>query len=283
MGALGDLLLDPFRPAYMQRALVEILILAIPSGILGSWVVMRRLAFLSHALGHVTFPALVVAYLAGWSIFGTALAASVVAAVALGVLAERRELADGVAVGVVLSASVALGAVLVSAIATPGVGAGTLLFGSLLSVDDGDIARSAVVAVASLAVGAGLGRQLMAATFDPAHARAAGLRLRTLDVLLLATLAAAVSVAVTIVGSLMLSGLVLVPAATARLLTSRRTTLQLAATVLAALDGVVGLWLAVRLDAPPGACVALVAVGGLVLVAAATEAVRYRARRSAWG
>lgn len=244
----------------MQRALWEILLLSVPAGVLGAWVVMRRLAFMSHALGHVTFPAVVVAYLAGWSVFGVALSTTIAVVLALALLARRVELGDGVAVAVVLSTMTALGALLVSNIADPGVGADSILFGSLLALDGADVARTAVVALVALAVGTGLGRPLLAATFDRDLARSAPLPVVALEGALLVALAATVSVAVSIVGSLMLSAVVLVPAATARTLSRRWWTLQIAGVALAATTGVVGLWLSVRLDAPPGACIAVVAV-----------------------
>jgi ABC-type Mn2+/Zn2+ transport system permease subunit len=271
-----DFFVGPFEPVYMRRALVEVVLLSIASGVLGSWVVLRRLAFLSHALGHATFPALVVAYIAGWSIFGTALATSIVVAIGIGLLSTRPELADGVAVGVVLSAGVAVGAVLVSNVTDPGVGANTILFGSLLALDDADLWRSGVAAALALAVGAGLGRSLLAATFDRPQARSMGLPVNLLDILLLCALAVTVSVAVSIVGSLMLSGLILIPAAAARLVTRRLRSLQVVATGLCMGAGVVGLWGSVRLDAPPGACIALAALLVLALVAAVSSAASTR-------
>ena len=267
----------------MQRALVEVILLSVASGVLGSWVVLRRLAFMSHALGHATFPALVVAYIAGWSIFGTALATSLAVAVGIGALSTRPELSDGVAVGVVLSAGVAVGAVLVSNVTDPGVGANTILFGSLLTLDDADLWRSGAAAALALAVGAGLGRSLLVATFDRPQARVSGIPVGALDTLLLCALANTVAVAVSIVGSLMLSGLILIPAAAARLVTRRLRALQLAATGLCLCASLGGLWLSVRLDAPPGACIAVAALVLLAVVAAIQATGGVKRLSPTWG
>src|SRR5262245_7383601 len=272
MADLWSYLADPFAPAFMQRALAEVLLLAIPAGLLGAWVVLRGLAFFAHALGHATFPALVVAYLAGWSVFGAAFVASLALALALSRLGERPELAEGVAVAVLLSAAVAVGAILVSDVTDPGVGANTLLFGSLLAVADADVARSGIVAGVTLVVALVAGRAWLAIALDRGTARAAALPVRSLDAALLVLLAAAVAVSVSIVGSLMITGLFLVPAATARLLTRRLWSLQGLAVALAAVEGVVGLWIAFRLDAPPGACIAALAAAAFVAVAAARPA-----------
>ena len=283
MADLWDHLSEPFQPAFMARGLLVVLLLAIPAGVLGAWIVMRRLAFMSHALGHATFPAVVIAYIAGWSVFGVAFAAAVVLALGLGWLSRRPGLADGVAVGIVLSAALALGAVLVSDVVDPGVGARTVLFGSLLAVAEGDLARAAVVGGVVLAAGVLLARSWTSVAFDRAAARAAGVPAGALDAILLVLLAAAVSISVDVVGSLLVSGIFLVPAATARLVTRRTTTLQVAAGALAAVEGTVGLWIAYRADAPPGACIAAVAAGGFVAVALARGAVNAVARRPAFG
>lgn len=255
----------------MQTALLEIGVLSVACGSLGAWVVLRRLAFLSHALGHCTFPALVVAALAGWSLVGTSLVAALIVALILGVLAGRRELADGVAVAIVLSTALAIGAVLVSGATDIGQRADTLLFGTLLGVTDADIWRSVAAAVLALAVAVGLGRPLLAATFDSDLAQTGGVPARLITLALLSSLAVTVSATVSIVGALMVSALILVPAATAALVARQLRTLIAASIALTFLAGTGGLWLAVRLDAPPGGCIAVVAVGAYLLVALAAS------------
>ena len=260
----------------MQTALLEIGVLSVACGSLGAWVVLRRLAFLSHALGHCTFPALVVAALAGWSLVGTSLVAALIVALILGLLAGRRELADGVAVAIVLSTALAIGAVLVSGATDIGQRADTLLFGTLLGVSDADVWRSVAAAILAVAVAVGLGRPLLAATFDSDLAQAGGVPARLITLALLSSLAVTVSATVSIVGALMVSALILVPAATAALVTRQLRTLIAASVALTFLVGAGGLWLSVRLDAPPGGCIAVVAVGLYVVVALATSLSAHR-------
>jgi len=274
----GDALFEPFQPLFMQRALIEVLLLAVPAGLLGTWVVSRRLAFATHALGHVTFPVLVVAVLAGWSVFGSALVATVAVAVALGWAAGRTELASGVAVATTLAAALAIGAILVSDVASREVRVNSILFGSLLAVGWTEITRAAVVAAVAIGLTLVAGRGLAAATFHRELAVAEGRRVALPELALMVTLGAAIAVAVESVGSLLVSALFLVPAATARLLVDRVVALHLVGIALAMVDGVAGLWIAYRLDAPPGAAIAVVATGVFV-VAAFTRAGLRRAYR----
>ena len=261
----------------MQRALVAVLLLAVPAGLLGTWVVTRRLAFVTHAVGHATFPALVIAALAGWSLFGASLIAALLLALGLTWLAQRPELANGVAVAIVLSACLAIGAVLVSDITDPGVRANALLFGSLLAIGRDEVLRTGVVAFLAVAATVVFGRDLAAATFYRDLAIADGRRVRLIDLILMLLLAGTVAVSVRAVGSLLVAALLLVPSATARMLTDRVVALHAAGIALAASEGVIGLWLAYRLDAPPGAGIAVVAATGFVVVAAGC-CVRHRAR-----
>lgn len=272
-----DTIVDPFRPLFMQRALVAVLILAIPAGLLGTWVVTRRLAFMTHAVGHATFPALVVAALAGWSLFGASLGAAIVLALGLTWLGTRRELAGGVAVAIVLAACLAIGAVLVSDITDPGVRANGLLFGSLLAIGWDEVTRIGVIALLAAGATAALGRDLAATTFHRELAIAEGRRARLVDLVLVLLIAATVAVAVRTVGSLLVAALLLVPSATARMLTGRIVALHAVGVAIAAADGVAGLWLAYQLDAPPGAGIAAVAAGVFVIVAAG-HALHDRAR-----
>jgi ABC-type Mn2+/Zn2+ transport system permease subunit len=141
----------------------------------------------------------------------------------------------------------------------------TVLFGSLLAVDSVDIARAAVVAVVVVAALALLGPRVSAATFDGAWARPAGARNALVDTALLALTAACVVAALPVLGSLLVSGLLVVPAATARLL-SRSTRGMLAWSVVLAMGALVGgLLLARELDAPPGGAAATLAGAGFAL------------------
>ena len=260
-------MLDAFDAPYMQRALLAALLLSIPLGLLGTWIVLRGLAFFAHAVGVATFPGLVVGI--GVPAIGPFLGALAAAAVFSGsvTLLERDERVRGGAVtGLVLSAAMALGAVLLVSTFETTVPVEAVLFGSLLAIGDPDVARAAVLAVAAGAALFALGPRLAAGTFDRSWAGPAGARIGAVDAALLALTAAAVVVALPVIGSLLVSGMLVVPAATARLL-SRNTGAMLAWSVAltsAALVG--GLLVSHALDAPPGGAAAALSGAGFALV-----------------
>lgn len=263
-------------PEFLTRALVEVLLLAVAGGLLGTWIVLRRLAFFTHAAGSATFPGLVVAGPWGIPAQLAALGAGVLYAGGLERLVRRRGLAPDAATGLLLVLALAAGTVLASDAYPAGTGVDRLLFGTLLGLDTTDLALSAGVAALALAGTAALRRTWLAGGFDPGAARALGIRAGLGDALLLLGLALTVVAALPAVGALLVGTLLVVPAATARLLAGDLRRLQLYATGLAAAEGVGGLLLAYEYDLPPGPAIAL--LGGLVFAAAAAAAAATAAR-----
>jgi ABC-type Zn uptake system ZnuABC Zn-binding protein ZnuA/ABC-type Mn2+/Zn2+ transport system permease subunit len=258
--------LEPFQLPFVQRGLIEILILAIPAGLLGTWIVLRGLAFFSHAVGTAAFPGLVLADGLGFAAPLGAFGAAVLFAIGVAALRGRRSAEDAV-VALVLAGSLALGVILASDVFGSGSNVETLLFGSLLLVDGGDIALAAGTALATLAASALVGRHWLRAGFDPTLSSADGPDPRLFDALLIGLVALATTAALTVVGALLVAALFVVPAITARLLTERLRTWQLLSVGLVALEGTAGLWLSVETNAPPGATIACVAGGTFALVA----------------
>ena len=276
-------LLDPFSPPFMQRALLETLLLAVPAGLLGTWIVLRRLAFLTHALGSVTFPGLVLGVGLGFNPWLGAVAVAV-GFVGLQATVERRTTLDtGAVTGLLLAAGLAFGVVLTSNVFHSAASVDGLLFGSLLGIGEDQIVRTVVVVVLVLGF-VTLGRRaLLAVSFSPLAASALGYRRLTLDLLLFSVLTLTVVATASAVGAFVVSGLLVVPAATARLFADTLLATQLVAVGLAAAEGAGGLWLAFRLDVPPGATIAVLAACVFLLASAAraTQVLLERRTRAA--
>src|SRR4051794_28843392 len=260
-------MLEPFQLPFVQRGLIEILILAVPAGLLGTWIVLRGLAFFSHAVGTAAFPGLVLADGLGFAAPLGAFGAAVVFSLGASLLSRRDEEGRDSAVAIVLVGCLAAGVILASDVFGSGANIETLLFGSLLLVDGGDIALAAGAAAATLLGSALLGQHWLRTGFDPAFAEGTGAGPRSIDAVLLGLVALGTTAALTVVGALLVSALFLVPAVTARLLTERLFGWQLLSIALVALEGTVGLWLSVKTDAPPGATIAVVAGAVFALTA----------------
>lgn len=272
-----DALPAPFDLPYVQRGLAEMLLLSMGAGILGCWIVLRGLAFYSHAVGSAAFPGLVLADGLGFAAPLGALAAAGAFALLIAALGGRERLGPDATTAVGLAGMLALGVILASDVFRSGAGVETLLFGSLLLVEPRDLLLAGVASAGALAATLTLGPVWLARGFDPTAAGAFGLRGRLFDALLPALVALVVVAALSALGALLVAAVVVVPAATVRLWTDRLAPWQAVTVALVAAEGIVGLVLSVQLNAPPGATIATL-TGAVFALSAAGRALRGRVR-----
>jgi ABC-type Zn uptake system ZnuABC Zn-binding protein ZnuA/ABC-type Mn2+/Zn2+ transport system permease subunit len=260
---------EPFQLPFVQRGLLEVLILAVGAGVLGTWIVLRGLAFFSHAVGTATFPGLVLADGVGFSAPLGAFGVAIAFTAAVWGLARRRGAAYDSLTALVLVGCLATGVILASDVYHSGSNVEQLLFGSLLLVNGADIRLAILATGAVLIANLLFGRRWLATGFDEMGGPASGEG--WLEVILLALIALATTAALSVIGALLVAALFVAPAATARLFTNRVTSWQIASVLLAAAEGTVGLWLSVKTNAPPGATIATLsgAVFGLAAIARA--------------
>jgi ABC-type Mn2+/Zn2+ transport system permease subunit len=249
---------------FLRDALLELTLLAVAGGFLGAWIVLRRLAFFSHAAGSATFPGLVVADASGVSPTVAGIAVGLGYAGGVGG-AGRAGREPGEATALLLVAALAGGAVLASDVFESGAVVDRLLFGTLLGLGSADLALSAVVALLAVLGTLALGRTWAAVTFDPDGAAALGVPAARADLLLLLLVALAAVAAIPAVGALLVTAIYVLPAAAARLLARSTAALVAGALGLALAEGAAGLYLAYWLDVPPGPPVA--ALGALLYAA----------------
>jgi zinc/manganese transport system substrate-binding protein len=249
--------LDPFHLAFVQRGVLEVLLLSGAAGLLGTWIVMRGLSFYAHAVGTAAFPGLVLADGLGFSAPLGAFAAALVFAFGVERLARRPRAGYDSLTALVLVAALAGGVVLASDVFHSGGNVDSLLFGSLLLTGARDLVLAGAASAAAVVATLTLGPRWLARGFDPASARAMGLRSQLPDAALLVLVAFAVVASLSAIGALLATALFVVPAATVRLWTERLAVWQIASVALAAGQGIAGLWLSVELNTPPGPTVAV--------------------------
>jgi ABC-type Mn2+/Zn2+ transport system permease subunit len=264
-------LLHPWSEAFMQRALLELVLLGTVGGIVGCWVLFYELAYSAESLAHALFPGLVAAALLGLPLLAGGAAG--VAAAAVGIALVRRVplLGGDASVAVVITTLFGLGVLLALRPATPP-GLNSLLFGDLLGVTRADLISSAVLAVAVGVALVALHRPLLLVGFDRTTARAFGARTLLVDLALLGLIAVAIVIGVRALGNLLVLALLVGPAATARLLVRRMTSLMSLAAAVALAASVGGLYLSYYASVAAGASVAAVMVATYVVVLAARSA-----------
>ncbi|WP_327049383.1 metal ABC transporter permease [Microbispora sp. NBC_01189] len=273
---------EPFQLPFMARALAELVVLGALAGTVGVLVLLRRLAFVSDTLTHTVFPGVVIGHIMAGDggVFWGALAAGVVTAVLLTLLTARRRVSEDAALAVLLTTLFAVGVVLVSRQTGFTSDLTAFLFGRVLTVTEEQLVQTAVVTVLVVALLAALRRPLLLRAFDPVGARAAGVRVGLLDLVVNVAVALVVVAAVKAVGTILVIALLVVPAATARALSDRLVVIVPLAALLGAAAGWLGLVASYEasigygLRLASGATVVLVLVGLYGLAHAAAFARR---------
>jgi manganese/iron transport system permease protein len=233
------LLVDPFQAPYLQRALIEAVLLGVLAGIVGVHVVLRRLTFMADTYTHTVFPGLAVAFAAGSSLFLGALGAGVLSALAFTLLDRSRRVTSEAALAVVLTSFFAVGVIVVSRTERYTADLTGLLFGRILTVDAGTIAQTAGVLALVAGALALTHKELVLRAFDVEAARALGYPVGRLDLLVNVLVVLVVVASARAVGTALTVALLITPAATARLVCRSVEGMY----VVAAAVGALGAWL----------------------------------------
>lgn len=257
-------MLEPFQDEFMRRAFAEMTLLGIAGGALGCWVVLYRLSYAAESLAHSIFPGLVLATLSGVPLLLGAGPAIAVAALAIVLISRLPGVSREVAVGVVVTTLFGLGVLLALSPDSPP-GLQGLLFGDILGPSDGDLVAAAVLVALVLTGLLLFYPRLLAVGFDPAAARALGVRPGATEAILMVLLAAAIVVAVQGLGNLLVVAVFVGPAAGARELTERALPMMLVAVAVAVVAGLAGLYCSYYLGTAGGASVALAILAAYLL------------------
>jgi zinc transport system permease protein len=265
-----DALVEILSFAFMQRALAAGTLIALMTGLLGAFVVQRRLSFLGDGLAHAAFGGMGIGALAvatfglGGGFLGHPLVIAVpfalLTALAIAYVRQRTDLSSDTAIGVFFAVAVAIGILAFSRIPPDtrvGVDVMDLLFGSILAVRGIELGAIAVTAVLVSAVIARTWSALAYATFDDELARTDGVRTRALEVLLFTLAAAVVSVSAVVVGIVLMAAYLVIPAAAARLLSRSLAGTTLRAIAIGIASTVAGVVLSFWWDTPTGSAIIL--------------------------
>lgn len=273
-----DAVLEPLTFAFFVRALVAAVVVGVVCAVVGSYMVLRGLAFMGDALSHSAFPGVVVAYLLKGPFYLGAAVAAVGTALAIGWVSRRGRLRSDTTIGVLFAGMFALGVFLFSRIPNYVGDLFGFLFGEILGIGEGDLVALTVLAVFVIAVVALLWKELLYSTFDPLGAAAAGLPVSRLDYVLLAVIALTIVVSLQAVGIILVVAMLVTPAAIGQLVAASFGRLVTVAIVVGVLGPVVGLYLSYWLDAATGATIVLVETAAFGLALGASSPRRRPAR-----
>jgi zinc transport system permease protein len=263
---------------FMQRAFVAALLIGLTAPAVGIHVVQRRLALIGDGMGHVALAGVAVGLLTNGRPVLTALVAAVLGAVAVELVRARGGAGGDVALAILFYGGIAAGVVLISQ-AEGGTPANltAYLFGAITTTTGTDLVVFAVLALVVLLATVGLASRLFAVSNDEEYARAAGLPVLPLNLLLAVLVAGTVVISMRVVGLLLVSALMVVPVATAQTVTRSFRSTMLAAMAVGAVVSVGGVATSYYADTPSGGTIVLLAVA-LFVIAVLASAVRRAVR-----
>lgn len=259
-------LLEPFEFGFFRNALVVAVLAGALCGLVGTFVVLRGMSYIGHGLSHAIYGGAAAAallrvnYLVGAGLW------AVVSGLAIGRVGRRRVVAYDAAIAVITTAGFAFGVVAKDINARAGKGLEALLFGSILGVSGRDLAVVAGVTVAAVALVFFGYRRLLFVSFDAEVAEVSGVRSARVEAVLLVLLSAVIVATMKVLGVTLIAAILVVPAATARLVTNSFSRMLVLSSIIGAATGALGMYLSYFLDAASGATIVL--VGAFVFLVA---------------
>lgn len=265
MTEIIDTLREPWTFEFMQRALIAALIVSVVAAVVGSFVILKGMAFIGDALPHASFGGVAVAFALGFSLHLGGAIAALLAALAIGFIGRRGLVRYDTAIGIVLIGSFALGILIVSRESGYVVDLFSFVFGNVLGVSWSDVYVTAGLGAFILAVVALFYKELLFTAYDPTMAAASGLPVGLLQYGLLALIGLTVVIALQVMGIVLVLAMLVAPAATAQLLTRRLPPMMAVGALIGAASALSGLYVAWYADVSASAAIVLSATGFFAL------------------
>ncbi len=270
MSELIHFFVEPFTYPFMVRGLIAVVLVGVTCSTIGTYVVLRGMAFFGDALAHAILPGMAVGYLisggATAPLFWWALGTAVLAAFGIGAVRRGARLKEDTAIGIIFAGMFALGIALISTVRSYAVDLTHFLFGNVLAVSRSDLWLTGAFSAAVLLVVVALYKEFLVISFDRTLATTLRLPARFLNHLQLVLIAVAIVVALQTVGVALMVAMLVTPPATAYLLTKRLSTMMVLAALIGAVSGVAGLYLSFYLGVASGAAIVLVCTAFFIAV-----------------
>lgn len=251
-------------PVYALNAGLSAIILGIVSGVLGSFIVLRKMSLMGDALSHAVLPGVAISYILGINVLLGASVFGLIAAILIQFITNRSTIKSDTSIGIVLSSFFALGIVLIT-FAKSGLDLTHILFGNILAVPQSELAQSFIIMLAVIAVVSLFYKELLISSFDPVVSKAYGLNTNFYHYLLMLLLSVVTVSSLSQVGIVLVIAMLVIPAATSYLWTNKLLHMIIFASVYGALSGVVGVILSFEFNLPTSATIVLVGVSGFAI------------------
>ena len=265
MSEIADFFTDPWQFEFMRRGLLAAAIVSAVAAVVGTYVILKGMAFIGDALPHASFGGVAIAFALGENLYVGGGIAALITALSIGFISRRGLIKHDTAIGILFVGAFALGILVVSRQENYTGDLFSFVFGNVLAVSWNDVYMTAAIGAAVLVVIALFHKELLFNAFDPTMAEASGLPVEWLHYGLLALLALVTVIALQAVGLVLVVALLITPAATAQLLTRSLAVMMAVGAGLGVLAAVVGLYVAWHAEVSASAAIVLTATGFFIV------------------
>jgi len=265
-----DWILLPWQYAFMVRALIGAILVGSLCAIVGTYVVLRGMAFFGDALAHAILPGVAIGYLVGdgtrQPLFWWAMLAAIISSLGIGTIGKSVKIREDTAIGIIFAGMFALGIALISSVQNYTNDLSHFLFGDVLGISQSDLGRISFFGGLIIVIIIVFYKEFMVISFDPILAITLRLPVKALDYLLMVLIAITIVVSLQTVGIALMVAMLITPAATAYLLSRRLPVMMVMASVIASISGVIGLYFSYYVNIASGAAIVLSATAFFLVV-----------------
>ncbi|MCD6120399.1 MAG: metal ABC transporter permease [Spirochaetales bacterium] len=261
MNELISVVIEPLKYPFMIRSLIGAIIVGIICSVVGTYIVLKGMAFLGDALAHAVLPGLAIAYFIGGTatlpLFWGSLIAGLFTATGIGLITKGGQLKEDTAIGIIFAGMFALGIAIISSVRNYSIDLTHFLFGDILGVSKQDIILAVIIGIVVLLLIVLFYKELLVTIFDPTLAKTLRIPLRLFQFMLLFMVTLVIVVSFQIVGVALMVAMLITPAASAYMLTNRLPSMMILSSVIGLVSSIVGLYFSYYLNIASGAAIVL--------------------------
>lgn len=250
-----EILSSPF----MQKAFIAGLLVSLLTGIISTFIVLRKMSFVGAGISHASFGGVAIGFFAGINPLIAAIIYCILVALGIEVTGRKGNISEDVSIGIFYAVSMALGIAIVSLSKAYNLDLFGYLFGNILAITEGDLLLTVAVSIPVTALMLIFLKEFFLITYDEELARVSGIRVNAMNVLFLVSLSVSIVISIRIVGIILVAALLVIPGATARLFAKSLIAMILLSCVTGAVSVMAGLFISYRYNVAPGACIVLTA------------------------
>lgn len=252
-------MIEAISSPFMQKAFIAGILISILTGVISVFIVLRKMSFIGAGISHAAFGGVAIGFFTGINPLLTAVIYTIIIAIGIETTSRKGRIAEDVSIGIFYSVSMALGVALVSLSKSYNVDLFGYLFGNILAITKGEILLTLITSITVTLIIILFLKELFLITYNEELAEVSGIRVRLFNILFLVALAVSIVVSIRIVGIIMISALLIIPGATARLFAKSLLSMIAISCMTGIVSVIVGLFISYEYDIASGACIVLTA------------------------